>query len=561
MPQTLQPPPQGAIFVFDYATPPLQPDSYTLTAQTDVRFDNASHPLTDERSFDVVGPRFALPPGDVAGVFPPRNAQGPYEDVLAQIVIKRRTLPWERSLDKTNLIGSPSSPGLPAGYPMPWLALLLFEEGEFTMLENTPLENVVPADVFKRLGQPANVLCTAIEADRQLVTEMMPSKEELALLSHVRWVNIDDRELNVEGSDGWFSVVVTNRLPSRGAKCRACLVSLEERADLVKKDPPPSFVPTTFIPIVTKEVAFRDVQFREAEQFKVVERRVDVDFGRLTISPEQKTRLVVLYTWQFTSQGPGTFFSLMQGLDVGMIGKVKKEGEPALTDTAHLRLELQDRGGEEETVWYRGPLVPFELTRDPLGPYHSADQARRATPETGAEDVSYAAAFEVGRLLAASDARLAQELMRWRRESYKQSARIDNLTDLKAEFQLDLPAAIAEQVHSPIVPILATAAVGTIVSNPGPIADRYGIAAASKAVGMNPEVVQKVYGLETIQDAQALLGGEPATFGAEVRAPQPTARPDVTLESVLADKAGLETLTQARDRVIENVKTKLGEQE
>ncbi len=557
MPQNLQPPPQGAMYMFDYATPPLQPDSYKLAVQTDVRFDGNSHPLDDARYFDIVGPRFSLPASDVAGVFPPRNAQGPFEDALAQIAIKRRTLPWERTLDKTNLIGAPTSPGLPAQYPMPWLALLLFEEGEYTLLENVPLENVVPAAVFTRLGQPANVLCTAVEANKSLVTEIMPSKEELALLSHVRWVNIDDRELNVEGSDGWFSVVVASRLPSRGAKCRACLVSLEERTDLVQKDPPPSFVPIIIVPI-TRDVTFRDVQFREAERHKVVERRVDPHVGRLTVAKPVKTRLVVLHSWQFTSSGPGTFFTLMQGLDVGMIGKVKKEGEPALTDTAHLRLDLQDRGGEKEIAWYRGPLVPFELTRDPLGPYHSADQARRATPETGAEDVSYAAAFEVGRLLAASDARLAQELMRWRREAYKQSGRLDIVADVNAAFQLDLPVAAAEQAHAPLVPILATAALEKIVSNPGPIADRYGIVAASKAVGMNPEIVQSVYGLGSLQEAQALLGGDPATLGAEVATPKMTPRPNVTLDSVLADTASLDVLTQARDRAIENVKTKLG---
>jgi hypothetical protein len=557
MPQILTRPTQGAMYMFDYATPPLQPDSYKLAVQTDVRFDGHSHPLDDARYFEIVGPRFSLPASDVAGVFPPRNAQGPFEDALAQIVIKRRTLPWERTLDKTNLIGAPTSPGLPAQYPMPWLALLLFEEGECTLLENTPLENVVPAEVFTRLGRPTNVLCTAVEADKSLVLDIMPSKEELALLSHVRWVNIDDRELNVEGSDGWFSVVVANRLPSRGAKCRACLVSLEERTDLVKKDPPPSFVPIIFVPI-TIEAEFRDVRYIEADRNRVVDRQVDAQAGRLTVVAPVKTRLVVLHTWQFTSAGPGTFFTLMQGLDVGMIGKVKKEGEPALTDTAHLRVEMQERGGENETVWYRGPLVPFELTRDPLGPYHSADQARRATPETGAEDVSYAAAFEVGRLLAASDARLAQELMRWRREAYKQSGRLDNVADVESVFQLDLPVAVADRAHSPFVPILATATLEKIVSNAGPIADRYGVVAASKAVGMNPEIVQATYSLGSIQEAQALLGGDPATLGAEVSAPKMTPRPNVTLETVLADTASLDALTQARDRVIENVKTKLG---
>src|SRR5207248_9177800 len=54
----------------------------------------------------------------------------------------------------------------------------------------------------------------------------------------VRQVNVDDRELDVGSKDGFFSVIVANRLPSPGAKCRACLVSLEGRRDLVPKEPP-----------------------------------------------------------------------------------------------------------------------------------------------------------------------------------------------------------------------------------------------------------------------------------------------------------------------------------
>src|SRR5262249_12261418 len=154
-----------------------------------------------------------------------------------------------------------------------------------------------------------------------------------------------------------------------------------------------------------------------------------------------------LFSWQFTCEGDGTFFNLMQNLDVGMIGKVKNPGEPALTDTAHLRMTLHDRGGSTESTFYRGPLVPFELTRVTLGPYHSADHGRRATPEAGVGDISYAAAFEVGRLLAAADARLAQELMRWRRQAFKQSARASTLVSIDKRFELDLPPQLEEKLH------------------------------------------------------------------------------------------------------------------
>src|SRR5262249_10575797 len=110
-----------------------------------------------------------------------------------------------------------------------------------------------------------------------------------------------------------------------------------------------------------------------------------------------------------------------------------------MTDTGHLPVKLEARDGTEQEVLYRGPLVPFSLTRDTLGPYHSADQARRVSVETGAEDISYAAAFEAGRLLAAADGRLAQELMRWRQDAFKQSVRADDITAVRNTLSMAQP--------------------------------------------------------------------------------------------------------------------------
>jgi hypothetical protein len=271
-------------------------------------------------------------------------------------------------------------------------------------------------------------------------------------------------------------------------------------------------------------------------------------------------RLVVLHSWPFTCEGDGTFFNLMQGLDVGMIGAVRKEGEPALTDTAHLRIALHDRGGSTEAALYRGPLVPFELTRDPLGPYHSADQCRRATPEAGVEDISYAAAFEGGRLLAAADGRLAQELMRWRREAFRQSARASDIVALETTLGLDLPAPVAEKVHTPLVPIIAERAIASMVAGAAPIADRYGLVAASKAIGLDAATVQDVWKLPSLADAEAILGGDPASVGAEVPEPAATPRPATTLDAVVTDTGSSERLKTARQRIRTNLGVRLGGQ-
>lgn len=575
----------GEMILYDVILPPLLANPYRMTVRTDVKFKSTEAPqdLAGKQAyFNIEAPRFTLPATEVGGVFPPRNGHGPFSESIPHIAFYRRTLPWERQLESGNLIGNPTShtgdPPPPQG-PPPWMALLVFEEGEYTLLQNQRLEDVVPRDVFARLGSPQGVICDAIETSKSTLDSIIPSKEELELLAHVRQVNVNDRELSAGDSDGYFAVLMSNRLPSSNMKCRACLVSLEERADLVPKDPPPIASDNIIIGGIGLNQAgapVAEVGTRAgAEVFTragaLVNPGVAVNLssavvGRGTIatvgiSPGlfllQKVRLVSLFSWQFECIGPGTFRDLMQRVNVGMIGKVEEPGHPRLTDTAHLQVDLQNRVGEQEQVLYRGPLTPFQLTRDPLGPYHSADQARRVTPETGAEDVSYASAFEVGRLLAAADPRLAQELMRWRREAYKQSSREDSLARVQTTLQLSAKL----DLHAPVAPIVAARAVEKIAAGAGPIADPFGLEVVSKSPGLNPKAVQTAFNLPSAQDAVAILGGDAGALGAPVAAPPVTPRANTTIENVAANAAALDRLNQARDRMVENARAKLEEQQ
>jgi hypothetical protein len=554
-------PDPGYMYVYDYLSVPLPPDSYRMHVSTDLSFTdlshkNESHKLGDDKYFDVVGPRFNLAPGEIAGVYPPRNGHGPFGEVLAQVAIKRRTLPWERSIDKGKPIADPKDGKGLTNYPTPWMALLLFEEGEYTLLQGQPLQSVVGSAAFARLGSPQNILCDAIETDADVLASIMPSKEELQLLTHVRQVNIDDRELSVEGSNGWFAVVMTNRLPTPNAKCRVCLVSLEQRQDLVPANPPASTIPVPALPIEFIGGS-QDIGPQLNARATVKEYNVPGQGIVYQLTPA-KVRLVLLHSWQFTCEGDGTFFNLMQNLDVGMIGKTEVPDQPPLTDTGHIAIELDDRVGTRESALYRGPLVPMQLTRDPLGPYHSADQARRATPEAGVEDVSYAAAFELGRLLAAADARLAQELMRWRRESYKQAVRVDLLSAIEKVIAMSLPGPLEEKLSTAVSPYVAVAATGLLVKGSGPIADRYGIQAATLTPGFNPQIMQAAWGLSSPAEAQAILGANPGTLGLSVSAQAQTPRPNTTLEDVVKDQTSIQRLGAARDQILANVKTRVG---
>jgi hypothetical protein len=470
-------PAPGEMQLYDAVLPPLPAGPYKLHVQTTVT--GGQFPLPESDSFfSIEGPRFALPASEVSAVHPPRNAQGTFHQVLPHVVLGRRTLPWQRELDPQRLIPDPP-PAVDEVEPRPlsmkatpWLALLVFTEDpgqpEAKIVPGVPLSSVITdAAIRARMAVTGDPLVDAIEAPGPLLRRLLPTREEAQLLCHARRVNVDDRELAAGDTDGWFAVVMASRLPAAGHRHRACLVSIEQRTDLV--------------PVVPWRV------------------------GDAVPAAPTTARLVLLHSWTFTADAPdpgsGSFRELAVALDSGLAGS----GAAELTDTGHIPMRLQDRSGSEQMVFYRGPLSPRPVARDPLGPYHSADQARRVSPETGMEDVSYAAAFDVGRLLAAADPRLGQELMRWRREAYRQSARSSVATSIWSA----VPDVVSDETdalrHGLVAPVSVTMFVraGT---GAGQAADTTGLHAASGAPGLTPVRLARAWSVSTAQAAELLAG-------------------------------------------------------
>ena len=545
----------GEMVLYDYIRPPLFDGAYRMRVGTDVTVKGQAQPLADrDMFFDVEGPRFALSPSEVAGVFPPRNGHGPFDSALPHIALGRRTLPWERALGDAYT-------ALPDQTPYPWLALVVFEESECTLKRNQTLETVVPKAVFERMGKPARIRCDAVEADEALLRDILPMPAELQLLTHVRQVNVDDRELAAGDSDGYFAVVMANRVPSPGAKHVVCLVSVEERTDLL---------PTTDQVQVGGSVVYEHPELVElasgasyaplALGGKVLAQDIDrlavvVPDDKLTLVDatahfliRPKAQLVLLHSWNFTCEGDATFRQLLQHVDVAMMGEVDAASKLAVTDTGHVQIDVTDRLGAPERSWYRGPLVGQPLSRDQAGPYHSADQARRVAADTGAEDVSYAGAFEIGRLLAAADGRLGQELMRWRRGAYRSSARASTIDLIATLLRIDT---LLESTL-PLATRYAVSALSTVARGIGPLVDPYGIDRVTSSPLLRPELVQRAFGLEANQ-VSAFLGGDVLLGGTVETAPvAPVANQG--FDDVVADTAGRAHLDAARVRVLDNVK-------
>jgi hypothetical protein len=372
--------------LFDNCTPPV-PSGHKVLIAPDYQLDNGG-PLLDLSGtpgvhVSIEGPRLRLDPGDVGGVFPPPGSDNTAVDFLPHIVINLRTLPWER-------FG-------PWGKP-PWLALITVKLSELNVskpedaLLSTSLGNVKTLDpaaynLFKTsMGLTDATPLTAVRLPVKLLSQILPSGlDEVLFLSHVKRV-IYDQPRDV-------AIVIGNRLPSPGPPVEphvALLVSLEQRSDLYLSD-------------ATGALAANDP------------------------TGTAKTTLIVLYSWSFTPTNEGDFEGVIRSIGIrpngGVLrfGNLPRPADPGVTPLAGGFQPLLRPDGyfieplphdQPEPVELRSPLCPFPFRLpDPL----RVGVALRSDPvpfQDGGPtlDESYAAAFELGRLLALSNASVIQAL-------------------------------------------------------------------------------------------------------------------------------------------------------
>jgi hypothetical protein len=486
MPSTPQP---GFFNLWSALTPPLKAGQYRLDAQ--VNLDPGVTPTAlpvepGQTFFTVDAPRFALPADQLLSTYPPANGNGAYSERLPQVVLKRRTLPWERA------------PGTGADATLPWLALVVIAEGEGTLSPEVDISQCVTPGVT--LAGAADVSQGVyLEVTKAVVDAVFPAKEDLPLLCHVRQVDLSDTELALGDDDGWMAVVLANRLPwpasadpttTGGAgqpaaapvRYLACLINLEGQLAALPDaaaDETGTFVPVDAIAhfdvyadafadpdtLAMAQPASGTPPARPGPRPATVARStladtwatgpataaattaLGIDAGRAvrdlmaqpwrtpvsTVTADQAYRFPVLTHWQFTVDADPSFEGLIQALDVALLGSLPEPDPqapppprpaPDVAATGHVGLAHLTRRGDQATAWYRGPLAPRPTERDesttPHGPLpvaHASDQLRRVTPD-GREDLTYAAAFEIGRLLALSQPAVVAALMRWRAEQF-----------------------------------------------------------------------------------------------------------------------------------------------
>lgn len=246
----------------------------------------------------------------------------------------------------------------------PWLMVLLFAGAE------RPAPQVVAAStlgIALEAAEKATDQVTVIDVPRTLLTSILPATADLPLTAHVR---------SGDGPD--TAVVIGSRLPPSGQPCVAHLVSMEN-------------------------------MYRS---------------GTLVPTPAGKpVRLVSLASWKFTVLDADHSFSarvhdLAANSGPFRLAPTGHTAADAFLSRGLVPVRHHLRGGGKTVSWYRGPFTDGPVVGGALAsnpPTRSADGLLRYTKAAGMFDLTYAAAWQLGRLLALRDDGLATTLLNWKR--------------------------------------------------------------------------------------------------------------------------------------------------
>lgn len=370
------------ITFYDNYKAPLTAGSYRLVLQQSVTVEGEAprHYYRDQR-FEILAPRYSVEDDDIKAYFPPDGGVADYKNVLPHLVLGSRNLPWERTLW--------------FGGSEPWLALLVLSaqdiiDGKVVQKRGTVADlkphrpddltgdDELLVDWWRRdengdillpratRAEDANTPVRLLDLNLDLFLKLCPARSELPLLAHIRHVNTDDKVPQDMVADGEFSVLVANRFPPQGANT-VYLVSLEGWNQLLD-------APTA-------------------------------------AQPASRVRLITLANWSFVNDpvGHDTFGGLMRQLknnsDVFGIALQKSSGQSYVDQAlkrGYVPVDYKPLRSTQSFAWYRGPLAPQVRQQIAETTFERADAAMILDPQRGIIDLSYASAWELGRLLALS---------------------------------------------------------------------------------------------------------------------------------------------------------------
>lgn len=445
------------ITFIQYDEPALKAGEYTLTATQKTNQPAPHDTFSATRRFAVVGQRFQLAPADLGALFPPDLAVGELSGDLPHVLVTRRTLPWERS----------SVNGVAAA---PWLAVLLFDAAEAPkpvkrtaadlIAEKTTITvtgstvtgtGAMPAGTVScpglnplDYGEAPDDVCMTIDVDVATFSALAPTAADLPYLAHIRETDTVDTHDTVTESEQ-VAVVLGNRVPLDATAAVAFLVSLENMGPLLPDDagsPSAGLAGASTVRLI----AYRWWTFTADTGGATFQALLE---GVNAAPPGQAG---VLNSLQVPFTGPRpTGAQVQDAMDDQAAGTLQPGDAQALAHNAfalgYAPLTHRLRHAGRTVSWYRGPLAPLAVTAQVTTPIAGADAVTRYDPQTGMFDVSYAAAWQLGRLLALQSRSFSVALYEWRRSLGRAAAAVAEQARVRDGLGGMLPSVLAARAE------------------------------------------------------------------------------------------------------------------
>lgn len=374
--------------------PTLRQGLYRITVDEHTNIKDKDTPVVFHEEVDVVltNRRFTLPQEEVYSVYPPADSRGSYGMCLPHIVLNHSTLPWTYGLGDV-------------GGMIPGMALFVCAEEDGVRERRMSVSELPDAAGDAELYIPQSLRidladaekgdeeCRAVDLPVPLFLGMCPKAEELSLLTHVKEVALDDKVTDPLVKEGKFACVVANRFPREPGeaeaqvKHKAYLVSLREYGTLLLS-------------------------------------------GRMNeLASYAYARLLCLAEWEFyVTKQPYDFRTVIKGISPGVLygepGEAVRDEELCdILKRGYYPIDHDLRDGSKTVSWYRGPLLPILETVAKPNYHIFSDQMYAYDPDSGLFDVSYACAWQLGRMLALQNLSVCKELLLWRFHNCHEAAR------------------------------------------------------------------------------------------------------------------------------------------
>jgi len=207
-----------------FHSPPVKAGIYRIKATQ--KLGGLSNPASfsaPDQYFKIDADRYSIPPQYRHFVFPPANDTGRNEAVLPHLIIKRSTLPWERTSAASPASGSKNKPA--------WLALLMLTEDEskqIPLVQMQPKEAGFdkPDDTKKDKDSKFNFL-EINSSNVELFKSICPQPKDIEYLAHTV-VTYKPKTEEQAAKKEEMATLVCPRFPTPGKKHTVHVISIEK---------------------------------------------------------------------------------------------------------------------------------------------------------------------------------------------------------------------------------------------------------------------------------------------------------------------------------------------